>query len=256
MQHRVSGSIGFATGRWPLDTDKSTLVFIHGAANNRLFWRYQVEKLADHVNTIAIDLPGHGTSPGPGSNDVADYAQTVLSFLEQLSIPDPIPCGLSMGGAITLRLLMDHGDRFSSGILMNTGARLRVNPLLFNTIKTNFKKFVESILTVGFSFQSDKDAFRPIIQEIIDCEPEVAYNDFKACDHFDVMDQLDKIQIPVLVLTASDDELTPIKYGQFMAQKINHAQIVNIDAAGHLSPLERPEAVNTAIHQFLIDTVL
>jgi pimeloyl-ACP methyl ester carboxylesterase len=251
MQHKMSGSICFDAGRWPLNADKPTLVFIHGAANNRLFWRHQVEGLADQFNSVAIDLPGHGKSPGTGCGSIAGYTQVVLSFLDQLQIQDPIPCGLSMGGAITLQLLMDHGDRFSAGILMNTGARLRVNPLLFHTIETNFDKFVESIVSMALSSQSDKDALRPVIQEIVDCEPMVAYNDFKACDQFDVMQGLKAIETPVLVVTASDDKLTPPKYGQFMAQEINNARLENIAAAGHMPPLEKPEAVNAAIRQFL-----
>lgn len=251
MQNRMSGSISFDAGRWPLEADKPTLVFIHGAANNRLFWRHQVEDLADHVNTIAVDLPGHGKSRGPGCPDIAEYTQVVLSFIDELNISDPVPCGLSMGGAITLQLLMDHGDRFSAGILMNTGARLRVNPLLFKTIETNFKKFIESIVSIALSPQSDKDILRPVINEIIDCEPKVAYNDFKACDRFDVMQGLNKIEAPVLVVTAGDDKLTPTKYGEFMAQEITNARLVNIDAAGHMPPLEKPEAVNAAIRQFL-----
>ena len=251
MQSRMSGLIGFDAGRWPLDEAKPTLVFIHGAANNRLFWQHQVEGLADHANTIAIDLPGHGKSPGPGCSNIADYTQVVLSFFDQLNIPDSIPCGLSMGGAITLQLLMDHGDRFSAGILMNTGARLRVNPLLFNTIENDFEKFIESIVSMALSSQSDKDALGPVIHEIVDCEPKVAYDDFKACDRFDVMHRLNTIDTPVLVVTGSDDNLTPAKYGQFMAQEINQAQLVNIDAAGHMPPLEKPAAVNAAIGQFL-----
>jgi pimeloyl-ACP methyl ester carboxylesterase len=247
----MSGSIRFDTGRWPLETDKPTLVFIHGAANNRLFWRHQIEGLADHANTIAMDLPGHGKSPGPGRGDIADYTQVVLSFIDEMNIVDPIPCGLSMGGAITQQLLMDHGDRFSAGILMNTGARLRVNPLLFKTIETNFEKFIESIVSMALSPQSDKDVLRPVIYEIVDCKPKVAYNDFKACDRFDVMQRLNEIEAPVLVVTASDDKLTPAKYGQFIAQEINNAQLVNIDAAGHMPPLEKPEEVNAAIRQFL-----
>jgi len=247
----MSGSISFDAGRWPLEVDNPTLVFIHGAANNRLFWRHQVQGLADHVNTIAIDLPGHGKSPGPGCSDIADYTHTVISFLDQLNIPDPIPCGLSMGGAITLQLLIDHSDRFSKGILMNTGARLRVNPLLFKTINTNFEKFIESIVSMAISSQSDKDSLRPVIREIIDCEPKVAYNDFKACHHFDVMQELNLVETPVLVVTASDDKLTPEKYGQLLAQEIKNAQVFNIDAAGHMPPLEKPEEVNAAIRQFL-----
>ncbi len=251
MENRMSGSIGFATGHWPLDAHKPTLVFIHGAANNRLFWRHQVKGIADGANTVAIDLPGHGNSPGPGCNKIEDYAQAVLSIMDQLNIPNPIPCGISMGGAVTLQLLIDHGNRFSAGILMNTGARLRVNPLIFNTIKTDFEKFVESIVAMALSSQSDKDVFRPVIQEIVDCEPNVAYDDFKACDQFDAMDRLKGIKSTVLVITASDDELTPVKYGQFMAQEISNAKFENIDAAGHMSPLEKPDEVNSAIRQFL-----
>ncbi len=251
MQHRMSGSFSFDAGRWPLDGDKPSLVFIHGAANNRLFWRHQVEGLADYFNTIAIDLPGHGESPGPGCGHIADYTKVVLSFLDHLNIPDPIPCGLSMGGAITLQLLIDHGERFSAGILMNTGARLRVNPLLFKTIETDFEKFIESIVSMALSSQSDKDVLRPVIQKIVDCKPMVAYNDFKACDQFDVMQGLKSIETPVLVVTASDDMLTPSKYGQFMSQEIQNARIVNIEAAGHMPPLEKPEAVIAAIRQYL-----
>jgi 3-oxoadipate enol-lactonase len=251
MEDRMSGELGFAAGRWPLDEDKPTLVFIHGAANNRLFWQFQVRDLTDVVNTVAIDLPGHGKSQGPGRDQISEYAITVLELIEQLRISDPIPCGLSMGGAITLQLLIDHGERFSAGILMNTGARLRVSPVIFNTIHTDFEKFVESIVRMAISGKSDADALRPIIQEITDCEPEVAYGDFKACDRFNVVNNLAAIQRPVLVLTADDDVLTPVKYGQFMGDKIIHASVQNIDGAGHMSPLEKPDAVNRAIRHFL-----
>ena len=37
-----------------------------------------------------------------------------------------------------------------------------------------------------------------------------------------------------------------------LAQEINNAQLVNIEAAGHMPPLEKPEAINTAIRQFMM----
>ena len=146
MENRISGSLGFTTGSWPLNANKPTLVFIHGSSQNRLFWRSQVQDLVDVANTIAIDLPGHGTSAGPGNDHVADYVQAVMTFIDELKIPRPIPCGLSLGGAITLELLIDHGERFSAGILMNTGARLKVKPHIFESIQKDFNTFVESVL--------------------------------------------------------------------------------------------------------------
>ncbi len=61
------------------------------------------------------------------------------------------------------------------------------------------------------------------------CPPDVTRSDFNACNTFDVMNQLNKINAPVLVLTASDDQLTPIKYGQFLAEHIKNATLSNIE---------------------------
>lgn len=241
----------FTTGSWPLHPDKPTLVFIHGASQNRLFWRSQVQDLVDVANTMAIDLPGHGTSPGPGADHVADYARTVMAFMDEISVPFPILCGLSLGGAIALELLIQHGERFSAGILVNTGARLRVNPFIFETIQKDFNKFLASIESVGISAKSDADVLRPAIHASSTCQPEVALGDYQACNHFDVMDRLHLIETPVLVLTAADDVLTPVKYGLYLAEKIAGAKVQTIQDAGHLSPLEKPDQVNHAIRQFL-----
>jgi pimeloyl-ACP methyl ester carboxylesterase len=226
-------------------------LFIHGSSQNRLFWRSQVQDLADVANTIAIDLPGHGSSPGPGMDHVAGYAQAVMAFMDEVSIPLPIPCGLSLGGAIAMELLIQHGERFSAGILMNTGARLRVNPFIFETIQKDFNKFLTSIESVGLSAKSDADALRPAIHESSTCLPEVALGDYTACNRFDVMDRLHLIETPVLVLTAADDVLTPVKYGLYLAEKITGANQQTIQDAGHLSPLEKPDRVNRAIRRFL-----
>lgn len=251
MQIRMSGSIGFSTGYWPLDIKKPTLVFIHGSSQNFIFWRSQVQGLRDIANTIAIDLPGHGTSPGPGNDHVSEYVQVVMNFIDEEKIPHPIPCGLSLGGAITLELLINHTERFPAGILMNTGARLKVNPLIFKTIQKDFAKFIDSIVAMGISGKSDVDVLRPIIQEVSTCTPEVASGDFQACNRFDVMDKLHLIKRPVLVLTAADDVLTPAKYGRHMGEKIARATVHSIEDAGHLSPLEKPDEVNRAIRHFL-----
>jgi 3-oxoadipate enol-lactonase len=251
MENRVSGSIGFITDNWPLDVNKPTLVFIHGSSQNRLFWRSQVQALGDIANTIAMDLPGHGTSQGPGNDQVTDYVESVINFVDENKIPRPIPCGLSLGGAVTLELLVDHGERFPAGILMNTGARLKVNPHIFETIQEDFDKFVESIVAMGISGKSNADVLRPLIQEVSVCTPEVALGDFQACNRFDVMDRLHHIKTPVLVLTATDDRLTPEKYGHFLGEQIIGATVQSIEDAGHLSPLEKPDDVNRAIRKFL-----
>ena len=66
MTHLTLNDVSFDAGQWPLKADRPTIVFIHGSGNNRLFWANQLNGLTDCANTVAIDLPGHGESPGQG----------------------------------------------------------------------------------------------------------------------------------------------------------------------------------------------
>jgi pimeloyl-ACP methyl ester carboxylesterase len=251
VENREMGGIGFTSGRWPLDPEKPTLIFIHGAASNNAFWKSQVTYFSEIMNTVAIDLPGHGTSQSPGKDKISDYAAAVLDFIDMIQAPGPIPCGLSMGGAITQQLLVSHGNRFPAGILINTGARLKVTPLIFETIEKNYNDFVKTIFTFAISGKSNAEKLRPEIEASTICQPAVASGDFRACDGFNVTDALGLIEVPVLVLTANDDKLTPVKYGTFLANSIKNAELVTIQDAGHFSPIEKPLEVNQAIHDFL-----
>ncbi|MBI5589224.1 MAG: alpha/beta fold hydrolase [Deltaproteobacteria bacterium] len=255
MENRELGGIGFTAGHWPLDPEKPTLIFIHGAASNNAFWNPQVEYFSEIVNTIAMDLPGHGTSRGPGKEKVADYADSVLDFIDLIQAPRPVPCGLSMGGAIAQHLLISHNDRFPAGILINTGARLKVIPLIFETIEKNYGDFVQMLFAFAISGKSSAEKLRSEIEACSVCRPAVASGDFRACDGFNVMDALGRIAVPVLVLNATDDNLTPLKYGSFLANSIKDAELVTIQDAGHFSPIEKPLEVNRAIHDFFTRTL-
>ena len=252
LENREIGGIGFISGHWPLDPEKATLIFIHGAASNNVFWKSQITYLSGIVNTVAIDLPGHGKSQGPGKEKVSDYAEAVLNFIDLIRAPRPVPCGLSMGGAITQKLLVSHKDRFPAGILINTGARLKVLPLIFETIAKNYDDFVKTLIVpFAISGKSNAEKLRPEIEASTICRPAVASGDFRACDGFNVTDALGLIEVPVLVLTATDDKLTPVKYGTFLADNIKNAELVTIEDAGHFSPIEKPLEVNQAIKDFL-----
>jgi pimeloyl-ACP methyl ester carboxylesterase len=251
MEYRETGGIGYISGRWPLNQDKPTMVFIPGAALTAIFWEPQVNYFRNIANTVAVDLPGHGASQGPGKESISDHARSVMDFIDLIEAPRPIPCGLSMGGAIALQLLIDNGDRFPAGILINTGARLKVMPLIFQIIQENYDDFVEMLCISAISTKSDTEKLRAVIEACSKCRPDVALGDFKACDRFDVMDKLGLIEAPVLVLTASDDNVTPVKYGIFLEKNIKNATLVNIEDAGHLSPIEKPHKVNRSIHDFL-----
>ena len=250
MHSSTHAGIAFEAGRWPLASDRPTLVFLHGSAGGRVLWRGQVEALVDVANTIAIDLPGHGASAGPGRDRVSDYATAVRAFVESIEAPRPVACGLSIGGAIVLDLLLSGDDRWEAGVIVNSGARLRVAPLIFESIDQDDDVFVATASS-GAASTTDPACLEPLVEVMAGCPPEVARGDFLACDRFDVMDRVGEIEVPCLVLTASEDWLTPPRYGEFLADRLPNAWLARIDRAGHLSPMERPEDVAGALRRFL-----
>ncbi|MFO7708330.1 MAG: alpha/beta fold hydrolase [Desulfobacterales bacterium] len=251
MEKRRHGEIAFTCGRWPLDPQRSSLIFIHGAGETSLLWEAQVAGLRERANTVALDLPGHGASGGSARQRVEEYAAAVADFIAALAAPAPIPCGLSMGGAITQQLLLDYADRFRAGIIVSSGARLRVLPSLFELIDRDMPGYVQAVDQMGFSPKTAPAVKRPFLEDSLRARPEVAHGDFQACDRFDVAGRLAQISVPVLVVSAEDDQLTPPKYAEFLAQRIASATRAHIPEAGHFAPIEKPLEVNAAISRFL-----
>jgi pimeloyl-ACP methyl ester carboxylesterase len=251
MYESKVGGISFAAGRWPLEAGLPTVVFIHGSGGSRVLWRAQAEALAAEMNTVALDLPGHGGSEGPGMDSVAGYAAAVDGFIASLEAPRPVPCGLSIGGAIVLRLLLDYPGKYGAGIVVNSGARLRVMPMIFEAVEKDYRAFLAAAPAFSISEKTDPSRIQPLADAMAACPPAVTLGDFRACDAFDVMEHVGEIGVPVLVLTASDDRLTPAKYGAFLSERIADSRLVNIEDAGHLSPMEKPEEVTRAIREFV-----
>ena len=256
MEERKINGIGYIAGKWPPDSSKSTIVFIHGAGGSSAFWEAQVETLAERANTVAIDLPGHGQSNGHGHARIEDYALAVIDFIDAIEAVRPIPCGLSLGGAIVQQLLLDSPGLFKAGILINSGSKLKVAPEIFKTINKNIQTYLDMMAKMVASEATDPQRVERFKDDTARCNPEVLIQDFCACDRFDVMQRLGSITSPVLVVSAEDDVITPPKYSDFMEKSIAKASRVHIMEAGHIAPIEKPEEVNRAIIEFLDQTGL
>ena len=112
--HYLLGANGLAPGR-------HTIIFIHGAGGNALVWQNQRRGLDRGVNTVCVDLPGHGQSEGSGCASIAAYSTWLLRFLYSLELDKVTLAGHSMGGAIALETAIQSSQHLKGLVLVSQG---------------------------------------------------------------------------------------------------------------------------------------
>ncbi len=228
---------------------KPSLLFLHGAGGTHRHWGRQIQGLGD-ADLASLDLPGHGRSKGEGRRSVEGYANLVTEFMAALGLKSPTVVGHSMGGAIALDLALRYGERLEGLVLVGTGARLRVMPSLLQGLRGEFESTVDLLCRYAYGPSASEEMVRLGREEMLAIGPEVLLGDFLACDRFDVMDRLDEVRLPTLVICGEEDQLTPLKYSQFLVDHIQGARLVTIPEAGHMVMLEKPQETTDAIAEF------
>ncbi len=247
--------IHYWTGRKGLIEGRESVLFIHGAGGGQYTWSYQKGFFEKEFNPIIIELPGHGASGGEGEQDIGKYAEHVYRFIKGLHLSNVFLVGHSMGGAIVQTMALNYPEVIKGIVLVGTGARLRVLPMILKEIRENFEEAVRKINELAYSRKVAPDLLEAGRVGMLQCRPDVVYGDFFACDHFDVMNELGKIDRPCLILCGDEDELTPVKYSQFLRDRIKGSRLEILPGAGHMVMMESPSAFNEKIREFILSPI-
>ncbi len=232
--------------------DGVPLLLIHGAGENHLIWPIGLRRLPGAIG-YAIDLPGHGQSAGKGRSSIADYAEWVVSFLEASRVPVAVLVGHSMGGAIAQWLALTHPDRILALVLVATSAKLRVAPQLLELAHSDFPAAADLVSQWGWGPAAPEELKQLGKQQLLSGDPAVMLNDYRACDAFDVREQVKAITAPTLIVAGEVDQMTPLKHAAFMAEQIPEAHLCVMPKAGHMVMLEATDTVTQAIRDFLLE---
>jgi pimeloyl-ACP methyl ester carboxylesterase len=232
--------------------DKAPLILIHGAGGSYLHWPSEIRRMSGE-NTLAIDLPGHGASPGEGKDVIDAYARDVIEFMDELGINHTVIIGHSMGSAIAQMLSLDCPERVKAMILIGTGAKLRVHPNLIQycSNESTYPQAVSQVMEWAFSAQADQRLVELAGERMADTSHTVVHKDFLACNVFDLRDRVKDIKQPVLVICGSEDQMTPLRYSQFLIEELPTAHLEIVPSAGHMVMLEQPDIVANLIRVFI-----
>jgi len=223
------------------------LLFIPGSGSAGGEWVYQTEYFTD---SEVVVLPGHPDGKPCSSTD--GYVEWLRGYIHQYHYQDVILVGHSLGGAIAQLYGLEYPEEAKALVLIASGARLRVPPSFLMTLK----EMIADMAAWRQYLEDYYSLFAPEIRKVIiearmRIGPAVMLNDLLCCDKFDVMDKVHTIKLPTLIICGSEDEMIPVKFAHYLADKIEGASEVIIEGGTHFVFVEKPNEVNQAIEKFL-----
>ena len=228
------------------DPENTTIIFVHGAGGSAATWFMQLKGLSSDYHVVAIELNGHGKSPDRAEEDcVHSYLHDIHEVISKYD--KPILAGHSMGGALTQLYALNHPEYLSGIILVSTGAKLRVTPMVFNLLDNDFEGYVEAVGNFMFHEDASEEMIEASKHEVRKCHPQIIHRDFELCDKFDIMDKVSQIKIPTLILVGDADMMTPVKYSTYLKDMIEGSLLHVIERAGHSVMLEKFGVFNELI---------
>jgi len=250
----------------PFRADLPNLVFIHGAQNDHSVWSLQSRYFAFHdYNVFAPDLPGHGASAGQAPGSIEALSAWLAAFMDAAGIQQASLIGHSMGSLIALETARTVPGRVHRLALLGNACPMKVGDALLNLARDDEAQAIalvnswshlnrtQSTPMPGFNLQGN--AMR-LMQRMSERNPaQLLYTDLSACNSYRQGDAAAAVinlqHIAVLFVMARQDRMTPVKAGAALRSAIESAQNVEIDHCGHSMMTEQPDAVLTALIQFL-----
>jgi pimeloyl-ACP methyl ester carboxylesterase len=225
------------------------LLLLPGLLCDAALYAPQTTALADIAAPIVGDLTRH--------DSIADMAAAMLAEMpEYFSL-----VGLSMGGYVAQEIMRRAPHRVGRLALLDTSARpdteerhARRRGLIELVGKGHFKGVTPQLMPLLIA--RDRLADQPLVDTVMGMAERVGRDAFlrqqrAIMGRKDSRPDLERIACPTLVLCGRDDLLTPLPLHQEMAAAIPGAELVVVEDCGHLSTLERPEAVNAALRAWL-----
>jgi len=248
-QHLAGKEIGLEIGRSGFDPSRPSLLMVHGSGGRAAGFRPQLS-LMRGANLAAIDMPGHGATPGPGLTTVTAMADWLADFLAAGPIR-PVLLGHSLGGAVVQTLALARPELISGLVLFGTGSRLKVLPAIIDGLEKDPDATFELIISFAYSDEADANLKKLGVAEMKEAGPATTRADFLSCNSFDVSGRLGEIKAPTLVLVGEKDKLTPVKYAQALVNGIPGATLAVAPGGGHMLNVENPAGFNQAVAEFM-----
>ena len=233
------------------------VVFLHGLFGTPEHWRSIMNELADDYRLVAPQLPldrrPDRRSDGIKSlDDLIDYvARTIFA----LDLPPVVMCGNSLGGLVSIEMCLRYPERVA-GLVLAGSAGIFERSLTSGERPKPSREFVRSIALDIFADEAliTDEMVEEWYQSVLDRD----YVRFllrvsRATRDWRLADDLQRLDLPTLIVWGRDDKVTPPAVAEEFRSKIAHSRLEYIEACGHAPSLEQPAIFTDMLRRFLPD---
>ena len=261
MQFIAQGYPAYAyTGGRPFDASLPAIVFIHGAAFDHSVWQWQSRYFAHHgYCVLALDLPGHGRSPGSARSTIEEYAEWIAGALDAVGLAQAALVGHSMGSLVALETALRHAPRVTKLALVGTATPMPVSEGFLSAARDEPPVGLEMEAVWGHARQAQL-ATSPVPGSSLlsatrrlnaRARPGVLHAGLNACNAYRAdAAKVAALKVPTLVVAGKRDQMTQMKSGRALAESIPGARLVTLEA-GHSMMSEAPRGLLEALRGFL-----
>lgn len=251
------------------------LVFVHGLSGSWPNWLEQLPVFADSHRVIAVDLPGFGHSPMPHERiTISGYARLLDGLLDELGIGAATVVGNSMGGFISAELAIAFPERVERLVLVSPAGissyrntrGTRALPALHRGER------IVAAYTAWMASKSDLVTKRAFLRNatlgLVTRHPgrlpaALAAEQLRGAGKpgfvqaleanldYDFRHRLPEIACPTLIVWGDQDKVLTVRDAAVYAELIPGSRKVIYEDTGHMAQIERPEAFNSLLRDFL-----
>jgi 3-oxoadipate enol-lactonase len=242
---------------------RGVLLLIHAFPLNARMWEPQLAMADRGWRVIAPHLRQFDDGPqDPPAATVDDYAGDIVDLLDALHIPEAVIGGLSMGGYVAFALCR-HAARYVQGLVIADSRAEADTPqgaagrktMLELVAKEGPPAIADEMLPklVGRTTLAERpDVMKRVRALALSSSTGAISGAIRALmTRPDSTPTLAAIHVPTLIIAGDEDIITPPALSEKMHAGIPGSNLVIIPSAGHVSSIERPEAFNSALANFL-----
>ena len=244
------------TGGKAFDPALPCVVFVHGAMHDHSVWTLLARWFAHHGRSVlAVDLPGHGRSPGAPLESVEALAEWLLGVLDAAGVASATFVGHSMGSLIALEAAARAGDRAERLVMLATAYPMKVSEALLATARDAPQRAIDMVNAFSHSGFAAKPSHpgpgswlhgsnRALMrrQQAVAPAGNLFQRDFEVCNRYENgLEAAARVVCPTTFILGRHDQMTLPKHSAELARALN-ATVDMLDA-GHALMTEAPDAV-------------